>query len=100
MNTTLNVVVTVGSFGLVVLMAWSLWSLLAAPLHEIQRMWWVLGILIVPGLGSLVWWWWIKYYYPRRKAEDPDWDPSRRKSTRTYTGRPRPSRRRHEQPLD
>lgn len=92
MSTFIDLMLTIGSVGLVVLMAWSLWNLTSAPLNGIQRLWWVFAILIVPGVGSLVWWWWIKRYYPGRKAQDPSWDPAQRPTTQQIGGRPRPNR--------
>ncbi|HIY86214.1 MAG TPA: hypothetical protein H9822_07185 [Candidatus Yaniella excrementavium] len=88
---------TLGAIALVGFMAWSLWSLTRSPLNPVQRLWWVLAVLILPGIGSLAWWWWIRRHYPRRKAQDPDWDPSVSKSTRAQQGRPRPSRARYKQ---
>lgn len=78
-------------------MVWSLWSLSQSPLNPVQRVWWILAVLILPGFGSVAWWWWIKRHYPRRKAEDPDWDPAVNKHVRGQQGRPRPSRGRYKQ---
>lgn len=81
-------------------MVWSLWSLTKAPLNAVQRLWWVLAIFILPGIGSIAWWWWIKRYYPRRHAEDPTWDPATKASNQQVMGRPRPSRGRYSNPRD
>lgn len=79
-------------------MLWSLMNLSRAPLHPVERLWWMLAIVILPGVGSLAWLWWIKRYYPRRKAMDPDWDPSTRDNTPRRLGRPRPGRGKYHHP--
>ena len=93
----MDIAVTVGAIALVGFMVWSLWSLTHSPLNPVQRLWWVLAVLILPGVGSIAWWWWIQRHYPRRKAEDPDWDPAVSKFSRAQQGRPRPSRNRYKQ---
>lgn len=69
-------------------MVWSLFNVSTAPLNPTQRIWWTLTIVILPGIGSFAWWWWIKRYYPRRKAEDPAWDPAENKYSSGRVGRP------------
>lgn len=90
---TLELVLFVGFAGLAAFMLWSLFSLGSSPLHPVQRLYWMLGIVILPGIGSAAWLWWIKRYYPRRKALEPGWDPAdRAPSSATTTRRPRPGR--------
>jgi len=95
-----EVAITASALLLVVLMVWSLWNLSNSPLNPTQRIWWVLAVLILPGLGSMCWWWWIRRYYPRRKAADPTWDPAVHKNLQSEAGRPRPGRRRYRGPTD
>ncbi len=94
-NTLGELSLTASALLLVVFMVWSLWSLSSSPLDPMQRIWWVLAILILPGIGSICWWWWIRRYYPRRKAEDPDWYPGADKNLGSQVGRPRPGRGRY-----
>lgn len=58
----------------------------------------MLGIVILPGIGSAAWLWWIKRYYPRRKAADPDWDPAAEQTSTVRQGRPRPGRGKYRPP--
>ncbi|MDO5635158.1 MAG: hypothetical protein Q4G34_09860 [Micrococcus sp.] len=53
-------------------------SLMRGPLDERRRLVWVATLLILPGLGSLIWFWWHYRYYPARRAEQPEWDPNSR----------------------
>src|SRR5699024_12336124 len=94
MNTLGDVAFTISALVLVSLMVWSLWNLSDSPLNPMQRIWWMLAILILPGVGSISWWW-IRRYYPRRKVEDPHWDPAVDKHVQSQVGRPRPGRGRH-----
>lgn len=100
MNAFLSITITLGSIGLVILMAWSLWSLNRSPLNPVQRIWWMFAILILPGVGSLAWMWWILRYYPRRKLSEPDWEPGAQREQRYTAERPRPSRGRYRHPAD
>src|SRR5690625_6606249 len=95
MNTLGDVAFTISALVLVGLMVWSLWNLSDSPLNPMQRIWWMLAILILPGVGSISWWWWIRRYYPRRKAEDPHWDSAVDKHVQNQVGRPRPGRGRY-----
>src|SRR5690625_7889307 len=70
MNTLGDVAFTISALVLVGLMVWSLWNLSDSPLNPMQRIWWMLAILILPGVGSISWWWWIRRYYPRRRSEE------------------------------
>lgn len=95
----LEIVFLVGFASLAVFMLWSLVNLSSSPLHPVQRLWWMLGIIILPGVGSVAWLWWIKRYYPRRKAADPDWNPAdRRHPSAAVSRRPRPGRGRYDRP--
>src|SRR5699024_1493881 len=60
MNTLGDVAFTISALVLVGLMVWSLWNLSDSPLNPMQRIWWMLAILILPGVGSISWWWWIR----------------------------------------
>lgn len=93
-----DLLINVVALGLVAIMGWSLWSLSNAPLNSVQRLWWVFAVIILPGVGALAWLWWIKRYYPRRKAQDPRWDPAAAPHGAIRTGRPRPSRGRYRTP--
>lgn len=53
-------------------------SLLRGPLDERRRLPWALAMVMLPGLGALVWFWWRHRHYPRRLAAEPGWDPNRR----------------------
>ncbi|WHS27791.1 PLD nuclease N-terminal domain-containing protein [Auritidibacter ignavus] len=79
----------------VVVMVWSVISLLRSPLEPQRRIVWVVAILLLPVLGSLVWAWWRLYYYPRRKAETPDWDPNRPGTGHVVPRRLRADHRQH-----
>jgi len=81
-------------------MLWSLMNLSSSPLHPTKRLWWMLGIIILPGIGSLAWLWWIKRYYPRRKALEPDWDPVTNQTNPPVMGRPRPGSGKYQRPSD
>lgn len=93
-----DLLINVIALGVVAIMGWSIWSLNHAPLNSVQRLWWVFAVLILPGIGSLAWLWWIGRYYPRRKAQEPDWDPALQRHSRARLGRPRPSRGRYRSP--
>src|SRR5699024_12425911 len=95
----LEIVFLVGFASLAVFMLWSLANLSSSPLHPVQRLWWMLGIIILPGVGSAAWLWWIKPYYPRRKAPDPHWNPPARHGPSAAVSRPpRPGRCRYQRP--
>lgn len=93
-----EIVFFVAFASLAVFMLWSLLNLSSSPLHPVQRLWWMLSIVILPGIGSAAWLWWIKRYYPRRKAADPSWDPAERRSSTAMPGRPRPGRGKYRSP--
>lgn len=63
---------------LLILLVWSLVSLSHSPLSPGRRIPWAFVMFLLPVLGPAVWMWWRFYYYPRRKAEQPHWDPNSR----------------------
>lgn len=62
----------------VALLVAALVSLSASPLDPARRLPWAIALFILPVIGPAVWLWWRFWHYPRRKAEQPDWDPNRR----------------------
>lgn len=60
------------------MLVWSLVSLSHSPLDPGRRIPWAFMMFLLPVLGPAVWLWWRFYYYPRRKAEQPSWDPNSR----------------------
>ncbi|NUL44929.1 PLDc_N domain-containing protein [Cellulosimicrobium funkei] len=60
------------------MLVWSLVSLSHSPLDPGRRIPWAFLMFLLPVLGPAVWLWWRFYYYPRRKAEQPSWDPNSR----------------------
>lgn len=53
-------------------------SLARSPLEPRARLPWVGLMLLLPGLGALIWLWWRHRYYPARRREQPGWNPNDR----------------------
>lgn len=62
----------------VALLVAALVSLSASPLDPVRRLPWAIALFVLPVIGPAVWLWWRFSYYPKRKAEQPDWDPNNR----------------------
>ena len=75
---------------ILVLLVWSLVSLSHSPLSAGRRISWAFLMFLLPVLGPAVWMWWRFYYYPRRKAEQPHWDPNSREVIVNPPRRPHP----------
>lgn len=76
--TGLEVLLQVLGAALVVLVIVAVMSLLSSPLDPQRRLIWVVTIFVLPLVGPAVWLWWRYWYYPRRRQEQPDWDPNDR----------------------
>lgn len=70
------------------ILGWAVVSLSRSPLDVHRRLPWVVALFVLPVVGPAVWLWWRYWYYPRRRAEEPEWDPNDRTVTVNPPRRP------------
>jgi len=76
------------AIAIVAMLVIALVSLSRSPLEPARRIPWAFAMFLLPVIGPGVWVWWRFSDSPQRRAEQPDWAPTRRGVTVNPPRRP------------